>query len=98
LTKAIFPPIPVTPHPLAICWFVINVNDYASEFLTVNGTSMLPNTADILRLVSDPVELNCKLENGVNEQVFWNGATVVELMRKEYLESPTSLPHKSSFP
>jgi len=46
--------------------------------------------------VSGSIEMFRNLENSINEPLFWNGAAVVELMREEHLESPTSPAHRWS--
>jgi len=46
--------------------------------------------------VGGSIEMFRNLENSINEPLFWNGAAVVELMREEHLESPTSPAHRWS--
>ena len=85
-------------HPRVIRDRVGQVNNQPNKRIAVVSTTVPPMPLDALSLVAGSSEARNDFEDRVSQPLCRNVATVVELEREQYLESPPPAAHRSPSP
>ncbi len=98
LFEASLPPAFELRHPLTIVGRIGNVNNDLYQIITVENPTVSPVTFHFLGLITGGTEMIRDFKNSFSEPFRRYLPSIIELKRKQYLESAPVAAHRSSFP
>jgi hypothetical protein len=85
-------------HPVAGLIGIWHIHNNLHEIVPVDYAAVPPMPFHFLRLVTYCTEMIYHFKNRIGEPLRWHITTVIELERKQHLESPPLAVHRSFFP